>query len=1031
MPCSPSWPGVGPPMSDKGDLVPAARQDSFGGALADERDLATIPGSYFTAISDIEPRVETSEREDRFGGKVGEKTEIRYEARRAVSEGTSLLALKLHFLDDVLHSVVMSPHPEDPDRSPLSFMADEFFTHFVADPEAEGRREERIDELQSSMKALRREVSKRPDVARPGLLPAPVQRAPSTTDLVRYESRSHDIAARMDATIAAAQQFEAEVRSKVALLQSTNTLLQRYMMERSDATLSSVADIIAFGEEMKAGVKTLSLYTGEDDKGPTVHIQTISVGESAPDEVPLTLYQNLLYLDEELAVDLLDGGFDFTRLDDIGNILAADGSLIDRMIPARRGAVLVRVRREVKNYFLGDESFAAALRNAQLNMENMVTYLLVRDGDNIHLVNSEVTTDLTQHLFPTRHEIDEIFRSHGRDIRPEHLEYSKVKSDFEKRTLYYKRILLMMWGLDARVGLFGRFHDPDEFEGWYDDRFHAARIVYVHDVENAIGEERPSFTDWVAARNALIQPGSRLLVNWAAIINERSAPFCFEERTNRDGARLQRYDPTSKFGTATVMTKDGRLVVKAEVRHRYHREGRHKRTTSNAFIDLVRGVTSYPPSAICMDEVTRKDISYYLNSRKQRASYISYLHMFRLMDEILSNDEKREAATMSSLRAGLAHTGVTGDRAEGALTTAIGMWRAASAGPEIGKDGWTFRNSNQILDLAFALAGERTDLLDRARRDIPGCVPIDLRVNGKGQFILYWKRPESYRPPYLSVFDDVFVMRGILSVRRDSVEIKGEPTLAYAHNPGFAGVGWSTEKRGFRHLVREVSIARDEILLARMTSANLPGWISASEANHIVALASFDAKSAMDEMDVEAIGKEIAYRVMNIVVHKGQVNPAAVVAPLGIVQYGDRVSVLALETSGLNFLASLGGRSLALSESLVQRRYKSKIENIDDLRARARLAADEGMIPMNLMITQHWDHVRPEISVLNESEVFGGHVYAKGSYHSGFRDVVYETVEEAIRKETQASERDAVRIHFLNEGSRALAETYFNARKPK
>lgn len=1029
MPCLPSWRRVAVQMPDKRDIAPASHAGAFGGTMADERDLSAIPGNYFTAITDIEPRVETSEREDRWHGKIGEKTEIKYQARRAVASGTSLLAIKLHFLDDMLHSVVMAPHPEDSDRNPLSFMADEFFTHFVADPEAEDRREARIDELQAEMKSLRKQVSKRPDIARPGLLPAPGQRTPSATDLVRYQSKSQDIIARMDATISAAQELEVEIKEKVALLQSNTTLLQRYMSERSDATLTSVADIITFGQDMKAGVKTISLYTGENDKGPTVDVQTITTGASAPAGEPLTLYQNLLYLDEELAIDLLDGGFDFTRLEDIGNILASDGTLIDRMIPARRGAVLVRVRREVKNYFLGDETFAAALRNAQLNMENMVTYLLVRDGDNIHLVNSEVTTDLTQHLFPTKHEIDAIFRAHGRDIRPEHLEYSKVKNDFEKRTLYYKRILLMMWGLDHRLGLFGDFYDREAFEGWYDDRFHASRIVYVHDVENAIGEERPSFSGWVASLNSMIQPGSRLLVDWEGIINERSSSFCFEERTNRHGERLQRYDPVTRFGTATVMTKDGRLVAKAEVRHRYPRAG-HKRATSNTYVDLAKGVTSYPPSAICLDEVTRSDIRYYLNSRKQRKEYLSYLHLFRLMDDLLRRDEEREAPTMAKLRSDLSYSGVTGDRAERALRTAVGMWRAASGGPEIGRDGWKFRNSNQILDIAFALAGERGEVFERARRDIPDCVPIDLRVNGKGQFILYFKRPESHQAPYLAAFADVFVMRGVLRIRRDRVEINGEPTMTYAHNPGFTTTWSSDEPKDFRHLVREISIARGDELLCKATSANLPGWVTAGEASHIVDAVSFDAGKALEEIDIDHIENEIARRVLNVVVRKGIVNPAQVSIPLGIVQWSDHVSLIALECSGLDFLAALGDKSLALAEGLVRRRYKEKVENVADLRKRASAATEKGLIPMNLVTTIRWAALTPGINILNDGEASGAHISAKGSYHSGFSGTLYETIDEAILKETPKSLRDAVRIHFLNEGSRKLAETYFSARKP-
>lgn len=77
-----------------------------------------------------------------------------------------------------------------------------------------------------------------------------------------------------------------------------------------------------------------------------------------------------------------------------------------------------------------------------------------------------------------------------------------------------------------------------------------------------------------------------------------------------------------------------------------------------------------------------------------------------------------------------------------------------------------------------------------------------------------------------------------------------------------------------------------------------------------------------------------------------------------------------------------------------------------------------------------WAALSPGINVLNDGDASGAHIAVKGTYHSGFRGTLYETIEEAILKETQKSLRDQVRIHFLNDGSRKLAEKYFNARKP-
>jgi hypothetical protein len=1017
-------------MPDSRDLSPISSNGGFGGSISNDRDLSAIPGNYFTAISDIEPRVEMSEREDRFGSAKGEKAEVSYEARRSVKAGTSLLAIRLHFLDDILHSVTMAPHPEDDNRKSLSFMADEFFTHFVADPNAEELREEAIDTIQAEMKSLRKQISTRPDVARPGLLPAPGQKKPSTTDLVRYHSKSQDIVARMDATISAAREIEADVKEKQASISARQLVLQRYMNERTDAALSSIGDIITFGEDMKNGVKTLSLYTGEGEDGPTVDVQTAARGASAPASEPLTLYQNLLYLDEELAVDLTDGGFDFFQLDDIGNIFASDGSLIERMIPARRGAVLVRVRRDTKNYFVGDKTMAAALRNAQLNAENMVTYLLVRDGENIHLVHSEVTSDLTKHLFPTRHEIDAIFRKHGRDIRPEHLEYSSVKDDFEKRTLYYKRILLMMWGLDARLGLFGSFYNQDVFDSWYDDRLHAERIVYVHDADNAIGEERPSFADWVASKNAMIQTGSRLAVDWGDIITENSAPFCFEERRRGEDTPQQRYLPVERFGSAVASIKDGRLIVKTAVRHKWHDESRNKRANANATVDLIKGVTSNPPSAICLDEVTRDEIRYYLNSRKQRESYLSYLQLFRIMDEILRKDDTQAAPTLDQLRGSMMHSGIPADHAEAALLKAVGMWRASNGGAAIGGEGWKPKSANQVLDLAFALAGQRNDIFERARTDIADCVPIDLRINGKGQFILYWEIPASMRAPFLDIFAEVFVLRSILKIRRDRVELDGVPVVTYAHNPGFKPSRWSSEAKRFSHLSREVSLALDPERLANATMANLADWTTADEAARLHAICDFDAAAAFAGLSDETAKVEISHRVLNIRVHKGQVNAASVVIPLGILVRHDCIQALALECDGLSFLASRGEGGIAVAEALVNRRYKSKEVNIERMRKVAERSS-LGLSPLKLIATSLWDGLSPGINFRNEDEVFGRDIASSGTYHSAQHKTPYDDILASVTGETQKEYRDAVRLHFLSEGSRALAERYFAAQKER
>ena len=304
------------------------------------------------------------------------KRTVRWVARRAVKEGTLLLAVKLHFLDELLHSVEFAPHPEDPDRTNLSFMADEFHTVFVPAPEGAAERDRDIERIQQTMRDINASISS--DVSQTFAttpLIAPGGPRPSTTDFVRNMDKTGALQSRMDRAVETATAAKTEIEAKQQLIRSQTELLMRYFLEKPQVAIAGLNHVIETGRELTEGVKTLSFYNGDD-----VTVTALARGESAPGDEPLTLYQNMLFLDEELAVDLLDQGFDFTAVPELGSILSADATLLERMIPASRGAVLVRIRRESKDYFPGQDDIASALQNGHLNLENDVTYLLVRDG---------------------------------------------------------------------------------------------------------------------------------------------------------------------------------------------------------------------------------------------------------------------------------------------------------------------------------------------------------------------------------------------------------------------------------------------------------------------------------------------------------------------------------------------------------------------------------------------------------------------------------------------------------------------------
>lgn len=1008
-------------MSDNREIQIAGADGSFAGSMRGERDLSNIAGRYFTTLHDIDKRVETTDS-DGYMGKKAEKTQLNYDARRAVPGGTTLLAVKLNFLDEVLHSVVMAAHPSDDNQASLVFMTDEFFTFFKPEEDALTIREQEIAGIQSELQEINRRISARPSDTGSPLLLTSTQKKPTTADLVRVQSKSTDIGAHMTAVVAAATEHAEKIKTELALMTATTQVLARFYSEKGQAALASISDQINFAHEVMEGVKTLSLYTGDG-----VEVQTICEGEEAPEDEPLTLYQNLLYLDEELAVDLLDQGFDFNQMDDLGNILSADKSLLTRMIPAQRGIVLVRIRRGDKTYFKGT-TFADSLSNFQMNLENKVSYLLVRNGDNVHLVQSEVTTDLTQHLFPTRLEIEKLFQTNGRDIRPEHLDYSKAKGDFEKRTVHYKRILLMLWGLDDRLNLFGTFFDRTHYDNWFDDRMHVERLRYIYDAEDVIEEQRPTFQQWATAMNRNIQPGSRIAVAWQHFINRKSSPFCYEASGWRDQPPGRRYSPINEFGVVNVAAKDGRLVVKADVRRAYFDERRHKKQDLTALVDVAHGVTSWPVSAICLDFVTRNDLKYYLNSRKQRQNYLEYLSLFKVIDEQLRKEDEVQAKTLVDLSARLAHAGIEPDKAAAALARAVALWRASNAGALVGGLGWKPKTANMILDIAFALSGRQNDIFERVRTDITGCVPIDLRINGKGEFILYREVPIDDRPAFLSTFDEVFVFRSTLKIRKDAISEDGPPTLTYLHNPEFKPAGWdSSENVVFRHLVREETVIKDDKLSERWGEAHLPKWITALEAEKLHDMAATDASEALKNMSPEDANRSISHIVRNVSVYKNRVNTAQVALPVGLAIVHGAVQVIVLEASGLDFLAACGPDALARTKNLVKSQYKHKLEPTEKAE---KIAAYYGshLYPFTLMTCSHYGRMGPGLNFLNDSEVHGRTV-AVASFGTKARK--YDSIEDSIKNQVDAKDRDAVSVIFLSEGSRELAELHFNTQRDK
>lgn len=961
----------------------------------DERDLTAIVGRYFTSVEDVVQRIETSSRN-------GEQ--VQYAARRPVAAGTTLLVAKMRFLDDVLHSVEMLAHPADPDQSRLPFMADEFFTFFV--PAEEGVRRRERDDLQAEIDAAMARIgSTQSQIA----IAAPTQERPADKALVVAASSRQGLADRMRAMVAQAEQRRGLVEAESAAVSRMLGVFERFTKEIAVSALGMVSDQIEFATSVTVGLKTLSFFTGEG-----VEVVELRTGASASMEEPLTLYQSLLYLDEELAVNLLDQGFDHRQMEDLPDILA-DRTLVDRMIPAARGAVLVRVRREDATY-IPTTTLGSMMANAMLNMENHVSYLLVKDGENLHLVHSEVTSDETRHLFPARREIDDIFRMQGREVLPEHLEYSTAKDNFEKRTVFYRRLVLMMWGLDERLGLFGDFHSQGDYDGWFDDRFHMERMVYVHDAENVVEHARPSFSQWADEKNRHVQLGSLLAVDWRAFIDPESLPEAFE--TTRNGHYRQLLFPVDRQSIVKVEKKGDCLVVRTKVEPLY---GGKKPKTVHVLVAEGLG----PHSGLCLDMVDRPELQYYLNSRRERRAYATFLSTFRMVDDHLRDEERTQAKTLTDLHSRMEFAGLPQDIAAAALRKAVVLWRAQNGGTLIGGRGWKPNMANLLLDMAFAIAGRRDDLFERARQDLPGVRPLELRIDGRGDLVLYRELREGEGFAGIGLFDGKWVGRTRLRVERDGRVCETDaPEASYLHNPDFDRRIYREDSRVFRRFDREIALVSDAEACAAWL-VHEPDWLMPEDARRMAEAAAHDGEAALAALTPSVVRSRLHARFHQSYKKDRQpnVDVGRVTMPLAVVRTDDRYGLLQLAAVGTDFYASFGPAMAAEALKIVDYRFKYPESKVKRIRYVTEHFSPDRLPFAFEIVWKKLDELRPGLSFLTAQDANGSDVPI---FHRG--DTPFGSLHEAVREDARNMTRNKetdVQIRFANEANRRVAERYF------
>lgn len=622
---------------------------------ADRDEIDVRPGSWWRLVS----------------------TDHELASREAPEHGLILMVAEARHVDGELHTVLLYPHPlwggRQSNRS-VKMLIEDFLLTFTPEPDGEALREIEINALMGRVAEITAEIanpppdqlllerqteSKKTEEAEESAGAAELDLPPQDTSVPAILLPSEDIVAAQQMIENRIAVFEAKrnwITDRTKDLTATMGLVATYQGEKVDGALASISQETNKATELLKSVQTMRLFLGED-----MCVTTLLEGESADPSEPLTFLQRMLYLDEEVYIhDLLDG-FDGECMGDLPAMMAADFSLVERMLPYKRSVAIARVRRKARELDMDAKMSIAALFEAiAIAQADMRIHILVRDGTRVHMITADEVTSNAERLFPSKVEIDALFKKgfagEKQVITPDDIDYTDARARHDSRALFYKRFLLILWGVHERSDVFGPF--APKGINWLDGTVHSERFRFIHDEEDVLTDGRPSIDGYISAHNARIKAGSRVMVNVRQAATIDTAPQCFER--SKDYSYIKG-NFEHDFEVADVFEDKGQLKVKLT----YHRPRNWRKDTASAPIKANVAISSprhwndpkayslfdrsICPGVICVDDLSLAEMDYYIASREARTSYARWLHLFNRTRTLVRSEEDRNAELIAEL----------------------------------------------------------------------------------------------------------------------------------------------------------------------------------------------------------------------------------------------------------------------------------------------------------------------------------------------------------------------------------------------
>lgn len=645
----------------------------------------------------------------------------------------------------------------------IKFTADNFFEAFVrCETETAEIVREKQSELAGAMDSFNSQLNRQAEG---------IERLAAPVAAARTGGGNRDLPVKAE-TLPAIKDFEAGLVAQTKRAHALVHVTAKEIQAQMSAAMHKPSQML---EKLNGVVARIAAYSGED-----VRVEQLTDGPRTTEPQPLSVFQSMRYMDEELLVAIAEGGADHRDWRRFVTDLADDERLLNRIIPAEHGLCLMRYRREAKKYASGN-SPSAFWTNMAENKDNLYGFLLYRDGRSLWRIDCPITEHQVPSLFPTAEQLDAPFlegswrsrRAKGEHVRFGDLDYRESWEKHEKIAFAYKILLLVLWGL----------RDREQFFPWMGNAPMAklirdpAAFRWVHDDENLLGDGRAGIFDWLGRNQAdCIESGVRVLCTWRALLTKDLAPAYHRGWGNRVNG-----PPVS---VCIAHREGGEYYVKCPLS-----DGRNIKVMFSRWLRDFGVEGHHGTGAVVIDAVKLADVDRYIESREARRHYVHFIDSLLVLRDILRKDRDEQADVRTAVEARNAGVDI-----EDALFDAVRTWRAARRGRQLPRLADSdFNKVVSAIDDSIKAAMRDGDGTALAKRMPEDDETVAIARTGRGRYASYAVVPEGERP----LTPQLFHRRKQWIMRRDgSLRLERERLERYTHPlPASEVIVWEDEAK--------------------------------------------------------------------------------------------------------------------------------------------------------------------------------------------------------------------------------------------